>query len=509
MDNESIANNKRIAKNTILLYLRMIFITGVNLYTSRIILKVLGADDFGTYNVVGGVVLMLSFITGSLSNATSRFITFELGKDNRDNTERMFRCTNTIFYLFAIFSFILAETVGLWFVQTQLNIPPGRENAAFWVYQFSVMTFVLSLLSISYNALIIAKEKMDVFAYISIYDSLGRLSVLYILYIVSADKLIVYAGLLAVLQLSIRIIYTVYCTRHFSEANGRWLWDKNISREVFTYAGWTVTGHLAIVGYTQGLNILLNIYFGPVVNAARAIATQVQTGLAQLYANFNTAVRTQIIKNYAQGNLAYMHSLVIRSGRISFMLAILLSVPLFAFTEYFLKLWLVNPPEHVVTFVRLTLIAGLSNSLSNHTLMSIHATGDIKRFQIIESGCLLTILPISWFLLKFFHINSELVILIYVLVEIVTQFVRVYLVYPKIELDTQLFYTKILLPSCLTLFLCAIPAWLMFKYTYPTNFLMFISLMTMLLLIESFVIFTCGLDKSERLMIRSFIRRGI
>lgn len=500
------ANNKRIAKNTLVLYFRMIFIMAVNLYTSRVILNVLGASDYGTFNVVGGVVTMLSFVTASLSSASSRFITFELGKEN-GNAEKIFRCTTTIFYIFAIVGFIIAETIGLWFVQTQLNIPSGRETAAFWVYQFSIITFVISLISVSYNALIIAKEKMNAFAYISIYDGLARLAILYLIAVMPIDNLIAYAGLLTLVQLSVRVIYTIYCKRSFNESNGKWLWDSNISRQIFSYAGWTVSGHLAIVSYTQGINILLNIYFGPIVNAARAIATQVQTALAQFYANFQTAIRPQVIKNYAQGNMEYVHSLVLRAGRISFMLAILFSVPFVTFAEYVLNLWLVNPPEHTVAFVRLTMIAGISNSLSHHTLMAIHATGNLKKFQICEGGCLLTILPLSWFLLKYFHVAAEAIIIVYVVIEVLTQFVRVYIVYPKIGLQIKYFYSKILAPSLLTLTLCVIPAYLMYRYAYPEDFLSFASLTILLLVIECLIIVACGLDSSERNMIMSRIYR--
>lgn len=484
----------------------MIFIMAVNLYTSRVILNVLGASDYGTFNVVGGVVTMLSFVTASLSSASSRFITFELGKEN-GNAEKMFRCTTTIFYIFAIVGFIIAETIGLWFVQTQLNIPAGRETAAFWVYQFSIITFVISLISVSYNALIIAKEKMNAFAYISIYDGLARLAILYLIAVMPIDNLIAYAGLLALVQLSVRVIYTIYCKRSFNESNGKWLWDSNISRQIFSYAGWTVSGHLAIVSYTQGINILLNIYFGPIVNAARAIATQVQTALAQFYANFQTAIRPQVIKNYAQGNMEYVHSLVLRAGRISFMLSILFSVPFVTFAEYVLNLWLVNPPEHTVAFVRLTMIAGISNSLSHHTLMAIHATGNLKKFQICEGGCLLTILPVSWFLLKYFHVAAEAIIIVYVVIEVLTQFVRVYIVYPKIGLQIKYFYSKILAPSLLTLTLCVIPAYLMYRYAYPEDFLSFASLTILLLVIECLIIVACGLDRSERNMIMSRIYR--
>ena len=503
---DNTSNNKRIAKNTLMLYFRMIFIMGVNLYTSRVVLDVLGVEDYGTYNVVGGVVTMLSFITASLGSATSRFITFELGKGSKQDVEKMFRCTTSIFYIFAIVALVFAETVGLWFVKNKLNIPHGREIASFWVYQFSVLTFIISIISISYNSLIIAKEKMSAFAYISIYDGLARLGILYLLYLTDRDRLIVYAALLAILQLSIRLIYTIYCKRNFPETNGKWLWDTNVSKKLFSYTGWSMTGHLAIVGYTQGLNILLNIYFGPVVNAARAIAYQVQTALAQFYANFQTAIKPQVIKSYAQGDLEYMHSLVIRTGRLSFMLAILVTIPVFTFAEYILQLWLVNPPEHVVAFVRLTLIAGISNSLSQHTLMSIHATGDIKRFQLVEGGCLLTIIPISYVLLKIFHVQSETIILVYVIVEVCTQIVRVYLVYPKIQLSVRLFFFRILFPSLFTLLLCLIPSYLVYTNLYPHSIFMFCLSTAILILTDFLIIYLFGLNQKEKKVVCSYIR---
>lgn len=506
---DNIANNKRIAKNTILLYIRMLFIMGVNLYTSRVVLKVLGAEDYGTYNVVGGVVTMLSFITSSLSGSTSRFITYEIGKGEKGNAEMIFRCCSTIFYLFAIASFVLAETVGLWFVQTKLNIPAERENAAFWVYQFSVVSFIISILSVSYNALVIAKEKMNAYAFISIYDGVARLGILYLLTVVHMDKLILYAGLLTLVQLSVRVIYAFYCKRSFSETNSKWLWNGGVSKKIFSYAGWSMTGYLAIVGYTQGINILLNIYFGPVVNAARSIATQVQTALAQFYANFQTAVKPQLFKSYAQGDYDFMHSLVLRTGRISFLLAILINIPFMAFTEYVLNLWLVNPPDHVVAFVRLTLIAGISNSLSHHTIMAIHATGDIRNFQLIEGACLLTILPISWILLKYFHVSSEIVIAVYVLVEIVTQFVRVYLVYPRIKLSITYFYTKIILPAFLVLFLYSIPAVLLRRFLSPIDFMSFALETILLILFGMIIIYSFGITKSERSFLNDSIIKWI
>lgn len=483
--------------NTLMLYFRMILIMAVNLYSSRIILQYLGINDYGIYNVVGGIVMMLAFITSSIGAATSRFITFELGK-NDGNVENLFRISSTIFYIFSIIVFLLAETMGLWFVSTKLNIPADRATAAMWVYQCSVITFIISLISIPYNALIIAYERMSAFAYISVYEAIAKLGIIFMLPFVSIDRLIFYAILLMLVQLSVRIIYASYSKKQFKEANGKWLWDKERSRELFVYAGWQISGHLAIVGYTQGINILLNIFFGPAVNAARAIATQVQSALSQFFGNFQTAIRPQVIKSYAQGDMQYMHSLILRAARLSFMLAILIGVPIFAFADYILNLWLMNPPKHVVAFVQITLIAGISNSLSQHTLMAIHATGNIKKFQLVEGACLLSIVPIAYVLLKFFNVAAEVVIVVYVTVEALTQFVRVALVYPKIDLPIKFFFTKVLAQSLLVLAICSLIAYIFILKAYPINFLQFMVCAGSMVILECIVIFLFGLDKNEK-----------
>lgn len=503
------ANNKRIAKNTLLLYFRMILIMAVNLYSSRVILQVLGVEDYGTYNVVGGVVAMLSFINSSLAGGSSRFITFELGKGKDGNAEKMFRCSATIFYIFSIVCFVLLETIGLWFALTQLNIPEGRETAVFWVYQCSVITFIVSLLSVTYNALIIAQEHMGAFAYISVFEAITKLCILFLLPILPFDRLICYAVLLMLIQLAIRTIYTIYCNKHFEEVNNKWLWDRNISREFFTYVAWSVNGHIAYIGYTQGINILLNIYFGPVVNAARAIATQIQSALSQFYASFQTAIRPQVIKSYAQGNYEYMHMLVLKSARLSFLLSIIVSVPVFTFADYILNLWLVNPPEHVVAFARLTIIAGLSASLSQHTLIAIHATGDIKKFQIIEGGCLLLILPTSWVLLRFFGVSSEMVIGVYVIIEILTQLVRVVIVYPRIQLRISRFFTEVLIKPMICLALISSTALLIQKYNAAISFLTLIIDLVVLGVVELFFCFFIGVQKGERQMVTTRLTRLI
>ena len=429
-----------------MLYIRMLLIMAVTLYTSRVVLEVLGVEDFGIYNVVGGVVTMLGFINSSLSGATSRFITFELGRGNDGNLKKVFRCAVSVHYLLAIVILFLGETIGLWFVLEKMVIPPERMTAALWVYQCSIVTIIVSIISAPYNALIIAHERMSAFAYISIIEAVSKLLIVFLLKGIPYDKLIVYAILLVVLQISIRFLYTIYCNRHFSESSARYLWDKDLSKKIFAYAGWTMNGNLAIVGYTQGLNILLNLFFGPTVNAARGIAVQIQNAVQLFFVNFQMAVRPQIIKSYASGDLDYMHKLIVNSSKYSFYLMLLISVPILVNTKYILHLWLGVVPAHTVSFTRLMLLVCMNYALSNSTLTAIHATGDLKKFQIIEGTMLLTVVPVAYIFLKYTDMPAEGVFVVYWCIEILTQFVRIWIVYPRIKLKKNVYFVDILYP---------------------------------------------------------------
>lgn len=439
-------NNKRIAKNTAMLYVRMFFIMAITFYTSRVVLQVLGVEDYGIYNVVGGVAAMFGFINGSLSGASSRFITFSLGKGDEKELCRVFNCVVTIHYLIAVMILIIAETFGLWFVMTQLVIPPERMEAALWVYQSAMLSMVIMLTSTPFNALIIAHERMSVFAYISVFEVIAQLGIVLLLFTLPFDKLEAYAVLIVMVQITVRVIYIGYCRHNFFESHYRLQWDKKYLREIFSYAGWTLSGNLAVVCYTQGVNVLLNLFFGPVVNAARGIAVQVQAGLMRFFSNFQTAVTPQITKSYAVNDLVYMHKLVLSSSRYSFYLMLLVSLPVLLETEYILQLWLGEVPDHTVSFVRILIFASMNYPLSGPTVIAIHATGDIKKFQLIEGGLLLTVVPVAFLLLKFMHISAEMVLVTYLFIETVTQFVRVWIVYPYIGLPKHKYLTKVLWP---------------------------------------------------------------
>lgn len=319
METES-ANNKRIAKNALLLYFRMFITMAVSLYTSRVILKALGVEDFGIYNVVGGVVTMLTFINTAMGSASQRYITFELGHKNYKQLYTVFCTSVEVHILIAIIIAILSETIGIWFLNTHMEIPSLRLEAANWVYQFSILSCIVSILYVPFNATIIAHEKMSAFAYISIIEVLLKLIIVYMLMLSEIDRLILYSILIFSIQLFIFIIYVTYCICHFPETRFKFIFDKQLFKNMISFASWSLIGNLAIVACTQGLNILLNIFWGPIVNAARAIAAQVQNAIYSFGSNFQTAINPQITKNFATGNIKQMHNLIFVSCKYSFFL---------------------------------------------------------------------------------------------------------------------------------------------------------------------------------------------
>lgn len=345
----SLDKTHRIAQNTIMLYIRMLLIIVVTLYTSRIILNTLGVEDYGIYNVVSGVIVMLSFLNSSLGGAGARFIAFTLGKGKQDELKRIFSTVLCVHFILAGGIFIMGETVGLWFVLHKLVIPVERLTAALWVYHCSILTTVVAIISVPYNSLIIAHERMGAFAYISIIEVILKLFVVGLLVYIPYDKLIVYAILYLVVQVIIRLIYNYYCFTHFPESKTPLKWYPHLLKKIAVYAGWTINGNLAVIGYTQGINILLNLFFGPVVNAARGIAVQVQAAVMTFVQNFQMAIRPQIIKSYAISDLEYMQTLVIASSKYGLFLMLILAFPIFLCIKSVLNIWLGIVPEYTVS----------------------------------------------------------------------------------------------------------------------------------------------------------------
>ena len=408
----------------------------ISLYTSRIVLNALGVEDFGIYNVAGGVVAMFSILSGSLSAAISRFITYELGKNNILKLKVIFSSAITIQIGLGIVIVFFAETIGIWFLNTQMNIPIERMVAANWVLQFSIITFIINLISVPYNAVIIAHEKMSAFAYISIFEAIGKLLIAYLITISPIDKLIFYAILMCVVAIAIRLLYGYYCKRHFDECRFHFIWNKQIFQQIFSFAGWNFIGASSAVLRDHGGNIIINLFCGPTVNAARGIAFQVNNAIQGFVSNFMTALNPQITKSYAVKNYTYMMTLIFQGARLSFYMLLLLSLPIIINTHYLLTLWLNTVPEHTVLFVRLVLIFAMSESISGPLITAMLATGNIRNYQIIVGGLQMLNLPISYILLSLGAI-PETVLIVAVLISQCCLMARLYMLKKMIKLKIK------------------------------------------------------------------------
>ena len=444
MSTDSSQNNKRIAKNTLLLYFRMLFMMAVSLFTSRVILNTLGVEDYGINNVVGGVVAMFSVLSGSMSSSISRFITFELGKGDKKRLKTVFSTGINIQLGMSLIILLVAEAAGVWFLNYKMNIPEERLYAANWVFQCSILTFILGLLSVPYNAAIIAHEKMSAFAYISIIEVTLKLIIVYLLTISPYDRLITYSILFMLVGVLIRLIYGYYCKRHFEECTYHLVYDKAILKSMTSFAGWNFLGNGAYMLNTQGVNILMNMYFGVAVNAARGVATQVEAALKQFVNNFTTAVNPQITKSYAQGDLSNMHKLVCRSAKFSAFLMMFFAVPIILETDTILSLWLKNPPAYASVFLKWIIISSFMDTvLANSLVTSMFATGDIKKYQIIVTtvGCL--VFPLSWLAFQL-GFEPQVGYMLYFVIYSILLFVRLYLLRDMVKLPIMMYVREVL-----------------------------------------------------------------
>ena len=447
MDN--ISNNKRIAKNTLLLYFRMLFMMAVSLYTSRVVLNALGVEDFGIYNVVGGVVAMFSMLSGSLSSAITRFITYELGTGNRENLKKIFSSAVTIQIGLAVLIILLAEAVGVWFLNVKMNIPDARMVAANWVFQFSILTFAINLISVPYNASIIAHERMSAFAYISILEAIGKLAIAFLIVISSMDKLVFYAILMCTVALIVRFAYGAYCKKHFEECTYHFIFDKGLLKRMFGFAGWNFIGASAGILRDQGINVIINLFCGPIVNAARGIAIQVNNAVQGFVSNFMTALNPQIIKSYASQDKNYLKSLLFRGSRYSFFLLYILSLPIIIETDAILTLWLGHIPEHATAFVRLMLFLALTDAISYPLITAILATGDIKRYSLLAGGFNLLNFPLSYLFLYLGN-PPECTVMIAIIISVGCLIIRLIILNEKLGISFTQYLNKVLLNVIIT-----------------------------------------------------------
>lgn len=399
MDNNT-PDKGRIAKNTVLLYIRMSLVLFVGLYTSRVVLNTLGVSDYGVYNVVGGFVAMLSYLNAVFISTTQRFISFTLGEDNLKKLKTVFSSAVVIHYCIAIIIFLFAETVGLWFVNSKLQIDPNRMVAANWVYQCSVILLMFTIISVPYNACIIAHEHMHVYTYVSIVEVLLKLTAVVLLAYSPVDKLVTYAVALLIIAILVRFVYVIYCKKQFAECKFNFKYDKQLFREMFSYSGWSFFGTLGFSFKDQFSNVIMNLFLGTTINAARGICNQV-TGTIEAFSNsILVAITPQITKQYAANNVEESKKLVYMGARLSFFLMTIIVVPCVINLDYLLKLWLITVPEYSSSFIKISLVIALIYSINSPASTAIEATGDIKKFQIGVSLIMLAELPLAYLFLK-------------------------------------------------------------------------------------------------------------
>jgi O-antigen/teichoic acid export membrane protein len=479
---------------------------GVGLYTSRVVLNTLGIEDFGVYNIVGGVVVLFGFFNSAMSSATQRFLSFDIGKNNAVQLNKTFNTTLNIHFFIAIIVLVLAETIGLWFVNYKLNLPNERMSAVNWIYQFSILTFLLGIIQVPYNALIIARERMNVYAYISIFEVVFKLLIVYFLVVLDYDKLKLYAVLLFAIAFLVRLIEKEYCKRNFEESKYSFYYDKEYTKVLLTFSGWSLFGNIAAIARLQGNNILLNLFFGTILNASYGIAMQVQGVVSTFVSNFQMAVNPQIIIQYATGNKEQSLDLIYQSAKLSFFIMFIISCPIIFSVDYVLEFWLRNPPKFSSVFVILSLVIILIDTISNPLIIGAQANGNIKWYQITIGTLILTCLPISYVLLKIYN-DPKFVFIAIIVLNILSLGLRMLFLQHLIGFKINYFFKTVLLKIFYVVLLFATLYYLLIdSLTADSDFSLFLLKSVCMTIGNIFIVFYIGLNKRERSYLISLIK---
>ena len=498
----SAENNKRIAKNTIFLYLRMLVIMLVTLYTSRVVLDILGVTDYGIYNVVGGIVVLFSFFNSALTSATQRFLSFELGRGDKERFRTIVNISAVVYFILSIIIFSLGETIGLWFLNNKMEIPDGKMADANWVYQFSMLSFVFGILRTPYNASIIAHERMSFYALISVLEAALRLAIVFVLPLWNDNQLIIYSILMAIVALLTSSSYAIYCFCLFKECRPRKEKDKSVLKNLLSFSSWSLLGSFAAVSASQGVNIVTNIFYGVTLNAAMGISHQVSQAVNQLVANFQTAFNPQITKTYAIGDNKYLSSLLIHSGKLSFYLMTIIAIPLVVGIDLVLNVWLTVVPKFTNIFCQLTIISYLIDTLSAPLYMVVQATGKIRIYQISVSSLLLLNIILSY---TFFSIGlpPETAMYVKVGISFVLLFFRLLYLHNKDGISMASYARDAVgKPMALAAAMLTISA-----IAYPTegSTTVRISALFIMFLASTLIIYSLGLSSNERKFIVNLV----
>lgn len=496
---ETSSNNKRIAKNTLVLYVRMLFLMAINLYSSRLVLATLGITDYGIYNVVGGFVALFTMVSGTMATATQRFLSFEIGKGTQENITRLFSTSMMIHIFLSCIIIVIAETVGLWFLNYKMVFPPDRCYAANWVFQFSVFTLVINVLSVPYNASIIAYEKMKAFAFIGIMEAIAKLLIVYLIALSCFDSLIFYAFLLTIVAICIRIIYGTYVSKNFQDCRFIWRMDRGYRQKLLSFISYNFIGSISGIAKTQGINVILNLFFGATVNAARGIAVQVLHTVSNFVNNFQIAINPQIVKLYASGNKEAMYELMCRGCKFSYILMLMLSLPIAMEAPYILNLWLIEVPEYTVIFVRLTLAITLVDSLSQTMVTALLATGDVKRYQLVNGTYFMMTIPVVYVAMMYGY-GPEMAFVVSLLFSIVGHFTRLVLISMAVGFSIVGFLRHVTFRVFLATLLSILISFGI-QYFKSDTFLWFMSDCIVLVLSVIIISYLIALTKDERYIV--------
>lgn len=481
----------------------MLFMMAIGLFTSRVILNALGISDMGLMSVAGSVITMFTFLNATLTSGTQRFISYAIGENNAQRLRAVFKSAMTLHLLLAIIIFFLGETLGLWYVYNKLNVEPGRFQAAMWCYQLSIISTVVGMVQLPFNSALIAHEKMNIYAYMTIFDAVFKLLAAYLIQIVCFDRLIFYSILIFAAELLSTFLYNLYCRKHFKECSFSFEYDKGIFRNMLSFSGWNTLGCLAAMGQGTGVNLIINSFCGTVVNGARGIAFQANGWVTRFVENFMVALNPQIIKSYASGDIQRMSSLVINGARFGCYLFLLLGIPLFVEIEFVLKLWLGQCPEHTVAFMRIVMIETLFKTMGTPTVTAMHATGQMKLLNITVGSILLLIVPVSYVCFRL-GLSPEQVLLINIIPWIVVPFIRVFLVkkYSQGKFPVGQYLYQVVLKTTAMALLMFVPIWLFSYYMQSyTDWIRFCAIFTSSLVFSAMVIYYIGLEQKYRILL--------
>lgn len=486
----------------------MLLILVVNLYTSRLVLQILGVEDYGTYNIVGGIVSIFTFISGAMVASTQRFLNFYLGKGDKETLQKIFNASLIIHLAVALLIIVFAETIGVWYIYNKLIIASDRLNAAFWTFQCSAIATAFVVMSFPYNAAITAREKMGIFAYISFYDVGIKILIVYVITFTDIDKLIFYAFLMMVAQISTTLIYRIYCTRSFEECKLKFEGlTKTMFKELVSFSGWNFLGNIANVCLTQGINLLLNAFFGPAVNAARGISVQVQNAVSGFCTNFQSAQNPQIIKLYAAGEYTEMHKLIFRASRFSYFLMLLFSTPIIMKSDAIMHIWLATPPEYSDIFVQYTMGFGLIQALANPLLTGAIATGSVKKIMSVIATFFCMIIPICYFAL-YNGSDPISVFIIQLTMYIIAHIMRLLIVSKQLHFSKRKYFNEVLSPCIYTTTTSFILAYFLTRI-FHNGMIQTLLYCAVCFFITLIIIGFIGLRKEERIKILNFIKHKI